>query len=91
MGKFKIPVIPSTTQKTIRFPNYLIEKVENMIIGKESNFSAFVIEAVRVVVDDLEKENYEKGQQEVEKMKEDTKMLKRDVLLELDKIKNLKF
>ncbi len=54
MAKFKIPAIPSTTNKTIRFPNDVIEKVEAAIQGKNSNFSAFVIEAVRWALDDLE-------------------------------------
>lgn len=55
MGKFKIPVIPSTTQKAIRFPNDIIEKVEEAIRGHECTFSAFVIEAVRLALNDLEK------------------------------------
>ncbi|MBQ9133414.1 MAG: hypothetical protein IJX64_02650 [Clostridia bacterium] len=55
MGKFKIPSIPPTTNKTIRFPNDIIEKVENAIQGKECTFSAFVIAAVRMALDDLEK------------------------------------
>lgn len=53
MGKFKIPSIPSTTNKTIRFPNDVIEDVEKAIQGKECNFSAFVIAAVRAALDDL--------------------------------------
>lgn len=57
MGKFKIPSVPSTTNKTIRFPNDVIEEVENSIQGKECNFSAFVIAAVRAALDDLKSEN----------------------------------
>lgn len=53
MRKFKIPVIPSTTYKGIRFPNDLIEEVENAIEGKNSSFSAFVIEATRLAVESL--------------------------------------
>ena len=56
MGKFKIPSVPSTTNKTIRFPNDVIEEVENSIQGKECNFSAFVIAAVRAALEDLEEE-----------------------------------
>lgn len=56
MGKFKIPSIPSTTNKTIRFPNDVIEDVEKAIQGKECNFSAFVIAAVRAALDDLNTE-----------------------------------
>ena len=54
MGKFKIPVTPSTTNKTIRFPNDVIEEVEKAIKGKECTFSAFVIAAVRAALDDLQ-------------------------------------
>ena len=54
MGKFKIPSIPPTTNKTIRFPNDIIDKVENAIQGKECTFSAFVIAAVRMALDEIE-------------------------------------
>lgn len=57
MSKFKIPMIPNTTNKTIRFPNDIIEAVEKAIEGKSSNFSAFVIEAVRVALDNLKEES----------------------------------
>ncbi len=53
MRKFKIPVIPSSTNKSIRFPNDLIEQVEKEITGKDCTFSAFVIEAVRVALENL--------------------------------------
>lgn len=53
MRKFKIPVIPSTTSKCIRFPNDLIDDVELEIRGTNCTFSAFVIEAVRVAVDNV--------------------------------------
>ncbi|MBQ5389595.1 MAG: hypothetical protein IIU58_01665 [Clostridia bacterium] len=55
MGKFKIPSVPQTTNKTIRFPNDIIEDVEKAIQGKECTFSAFVIAAVRMALDDLKK------------------------------------
>ena len=45
---FKIPSIPPTTNKTIRFPNDLIEEVEQLIEGKDCTFSAFVVAAVRI-------------------------------------------
>lgn len=51
--KFKIPSIPSTTSKSIRFPNDMIEEVEEVIKGKNCTFSAFVIEAVRVALENL--------------------------------------
>ena len=61
-NKFKIPHIPATpptTTKCIRFPNEMIEEVEEAIWGKDSNFSAFVVEAVRVALLDLkEEENF---------------------------------
>jgi hypothetical protein len=53
MGNFKIPVTPSTTNETIRFPNDVIEQVEKAIQGKECTFSAFVIAAVRAALEDL--------------------------------------
>ena len=48
---FKIPSIPPTTNKTIRFPNDLIEEVEQLIEGKDCTFSAFVVAAVRAAVE----------------------------------------
>ncbi len=57
MGKFKIPSVPATTNKTIRFPNDVIDGVERAIQGKECNFSAFVIAAVRSALDDINNEN----------------------------------
>ena len=57
MSKFKIPTIPSTTSKTVRFPDDIIERVESAIKGKDCTFSAFVIEAVRVALDSLDEDN----------------------------------
>ena len=54
MGKFTIPSIPPTTNKTIRFPNDVIEGVEQAIQGKNCTFSSFVIAAVRAALEDLE-------------------------------------
>ena len=54
MGKFVIPTNPPTTNKTIRFPNDVVEQVEHAIQGKECTFSAFVIAAVRSALEDLE-------------------------------------
>ena len=54
MKNFKIPSIPPTTSKCIRFPNDVREKVENAIKGQNCTFSAFVIEAVRVALENLE-------------------------------------
>ena len=54
MKNFKIPSIPPTTSKCIRVPNDVIEDVENAIKGQNCTFSAFVIEAVRVALENLE-------------------------------------
>ena len=54
MKNFKIPSIPPTTNKCIRFPNDVIEKVESAIKGQNCTFSAFVVEAVRVALENLE-------------------------------------
>ena len=52
---FKIPSIPPTTNKTIRFPNDLIEQVETLIRNQDCTFSAFVIAAVRAAVEEVER------------------------------------
>ena len=57
MKKFKIPTTPQTTNKCIRFPNDIIENVEKAIEGQSCTFSAFVIEAVRVALENIEEEN----------------------------------
>lgn len=41
------------TNKTIRFPNDVVEDVEKAIEGKDCTFSAFVIAAVRKALEDL--------------------------------------
>lgn len=56
MRKFKIPKIPPTTNKSIRFPNDVIEDVENAIRGKDCTFTAFVVEATRVALENLKEE-----------------------------------
>ena len=57
MAGFKIPNIPPTTNKTIRFPNDLIEAIEKAIAGKDCTFSAFVIAAVRNALEELEQDD----------------------------------
>lgn len=57
MKKFKIPSIPPTTNKCIRFPNNIIEDVEKAIKGKDCTFTAFVVEAVKVALENLEENN----------------------------------
>ena len=56
MKKFKIPSIPPTTNKCIRFPNNIIADVEKVIKGKNCTFTAFVVEAVRVALENVEEE-----------------------------------
>lgn len=53
MGKFKIPVASTSTVKSIRFPDKVVDKVENAIKGQDCTFNAFVVEAVRAALDDL--------------------------------------
>lgn len=53
MGRFQIPSVPPTTNKTIRFPNDVLEGVEQAIQGKDCTFSAFVVAAVRAALEDL--------------------------------------
>ena len=54
IASFKIPSIPPTTNKTIRFPNDVIDSVEKAIEGKDCTFSAFVIAAVKNALENLE-------------------------------------
>ena len=56
MKTFKIPSVPPTTSKSIRFPNDLIEEVEEVIKGKNCTFTAFVIEAVRVALENVKED-----------------------------------
>ena len=56
MKEFKIPKIPATTSKTFRFPNDVFADVKKAIKGKDCNFTAFVIEAVRVALENLKEE-----------------------------------
>ena len=60
MKKFKIPSVPPTTNKCIRFPNDVIENVEKAIRGQDCTFTAFVVEAVRVALDNLNEEKNKK-------------------------------
>ncbi len=57
MKKFKIPSVPQTTTKSIRFPNDVIEEVEKAITNRDCTFSAFVVEAVRVALANLKEDN----------------------------------
>ena len=55
MRKFKIPSPPSSTTKSIRFPNTVIR--EEAIQGTDCTFNAFVVEAVRVALENLREED----------------------------------
>ena len=59
MRKFKIPNIPATEPKSIRFPVDVISEVEHTIRGKDCTFSAFVVESVRVALESLREEDEE--------------------------------
>ena len=56
MAGFRIPKIPPTTSKSIRFPNDVIEDVEKAIVGKDCTFTAFVVAAVRNALEELKEE-----------------------------------
>lgn len=56
MKKFKIPSVPPTTNKCIRFPNNIIEEVENAIKGKDCTYTAFVVEAVKIALENLKED-----------------------------------
>ena len=62
MRKFKIPQMPQTTTKSIRFPNDVIEEVEDALIGTDCTFSAFVVEAVKVALENLKEDDEENNQ-----------------------------
>ena len=57
MKRFKIPSVPPTTNKSIRFPNDLIDEIEDAIKGTDCTFSAFVVEAVRVALENLKEDS----------------------------------
>lgn len=65
MKKFKIPEISKTTNKTIRFSNTVIEKVEESIRGTDCTFSAFIIAGTEFTLEMLEEEKKEKGSEEI--------------------------
>ena len=51
------PNIPPTTNKSIRFPNDVIDEIEDAIKGTDCTFSAFVVEAVRVALENLKEDS----------------------------------
>ena len=60
MERFRIPCktpkAPPSTTKSIRFPNALVEQVEQAIQRTDCTFSAFVLEAVRFALEHSEQE-----------------------------------
>lgn len=59
MRKFEIPKVPRSTTKSIRFPNDVIEQVEEAIRGTDCTFTAFVVEATRVALESLKEDEKE--------------------------------
>ena len=59
--KFQLPSIPETTPKNIRFPNEIIQQVDEVIQGTNVTFSRFVIEPTRVALENM-KEDGEDGE-----------------------------
>lgn len=64
MRKFKIPKVPVSSTKSIRFPNAVIEQVEEAIRGTDCTFTAFVVEAVRVALENLAEDEEEQKERE---------------------------
>ena len=54
--------MPQTTTKSIRFPNDVIEEVEEALVGTDCTFSAFVVEAVKVALENLKEDDVENNQ-----------------------------
>ena len=63
MSPFKIPARPPTTTKNIRFPIDLVEQVEQVLRGTDSTFSAFVVQAVRMMLQTIEAEQSADGEE----------------------------
>lgn len=60
MEEFKLPKVVGTSNKCIRFPNDIIDDVNDLIEGTGCTFTAFVVEATRVATVNL-KEKREQG------------------------------
>ena len=52
-----IPKAPTSTNKSVRFPNEVIDQVEEAIRGTTCSFSKFVIMATRFALENMEKED----------------------------------
>ena len=55
----RIPKSPTSTNKSVRFPNEVIEQLETAIRDTDCTFSAFVVEAVRVALENLKEQQEE--------------------------------
>ena len=53
MQNFKIPSVPRTTTKSVRFPQDVVQQVEQQICVMDCTFSAFVVRAVRFDIEDM--------------------------------------
>ena len=73
MSKFKIPTNskePVSITKSVRFPTMVVQQVEEAIHGTDCTFTAFVVEAVRVALEDLAEDEAENEEQQVHKGRE---------------------
>lgn len=50
-----------TENKTIRFPVSLINEIENVLIGKNTTFSGFVIQACEYALDNMDASSQDKA------------------------------
>ena len=55
--KFKIPAVPQSSPKNIRFPNDVIEEVEVAIRGTGATFSSFVVAATKWALESLKEQD----------------------------------
>ena len=46
-------------QENLNIPNDVIDEVESVLVGTDCTFSAFVVEAVRVALENLKEESAE--------------------------------
>ena len=53
---FQLKPKKQTENKTIRFPQDLVNEIENYIQNKDVTFSRFVIQACEYALEDIEKE-----------------------------------
>lgn len=56
MNDYFIPKTPATACKTIRFPIDVIDQIEETIYGQDWTFTAFVVNAVKIILKEIEKE-----------------------------------